>query len=451
MGDVKAGSSRYLPPDFYESYYSRLSKTWVPSPIHSLLDVEHTPGLLSVLAGKPTLSTFPIMSISMDVASPSKTSGELESMKLNETNLALGLQYGTTTGQTGLLGTLTEMQCRLHGLKRDLSWRISLGCGGTDMLYQALTTLTDAGDSVLLEGPTYTGALSMLGPLKADCVSVAVDGEGIVPSALAELLEKWPSDKKRPRYLYTVPYGGNPTGATAPTSRRREVLALARKYKFLIVEDDPYYQLYYEDDERPHSYLQLEAEDDGPKGLVLRIDSFSKVLSSGIRLGFATGPAPLLEKMSMLAAVAILQPPSISQSIVMTLLTNWGLDGFEEHCRSVSAFYRARRDTFDKAARKHLKDTGLADYTLPVSGLFFWIKLNIPSPSDDEEANAYDVIRTKAFAKGVLALPGSDFFADERKSSYVRASFSMLNEEDTEEAMRRLAEVVREARGETQA
>lgn len=129
-----------------------------PCTVHHLVDLENTPGLISVLAGKPNGSTFPIMSITMEVSSPGfSTNGELETIPLDEKSLALGLQYGTTAGQTSLLNLLVEMQCQLHGVTKDSSWRLSLGCGGTDLLYQALKTLTDPGDVVLVEvsSPTF--------------------------------------------------------------------------------------------------------------------------------------------------------------------------------------------------------------------------------------------------------------------------------------------------------
>ncbi|KAF8322648.1 TdiD protein [Clavulina sp. PMI_390] len=384
----------------------------------------------------------------MDVRSPippfEESTITIEGDRMDE-----ALQYGPTIGHKDLLSVLTKMQVENHGRAVDPSWRISVGAGSQDLLYKVFQTLTDPGDVVLVEAPTYAGVIPNLISRQADCVEVPVDGEGIVASALEEMLANWPWGKKMPKYLYTIPYGCNPSGATASLERRVKVLELARKYKFLILEDDPYYLLYYGDAPRPASYFELEGKDGHPTGIVLRFDSLSKVVSSGLRIGFATGPIPLLTKMDLLTQSANLQPSSTAMSIAMALLTNWGVEGFKAHCYNVSQFYKGRRDVFEKALNKHLP--GLVEYTSPVSGLFLWFKLKIPPPVDDltaTEGDSHDLIRNKAFANGVLALPGTVFFASGKRTAYVRASFSVLNDEDTDEALRRLGEVVKQARAE---
>ncbi|KAF5359363.1 hypothetical protein D9756_003591 [Leucocoprinus leucothites] len=123
---------------------------------------------------------------------------------------------------------------------------------------------------------------------------VATDAEGISASSLRSRLENWPAGKPRPKVLYTVPYGCNPTGMTATLERRVEVLKLAREFDFIILEDDPYFYLYYGTAPRVPSYFSLEKELLPETGRVLRFDSFSKVLSAGMRLGFASGPEPIL-------------------------------------------------------------------------------------------------------------------------------------------------------------
>lgn len=155
---------------------------------------------------------------------------------------------------------------------------------------------------------------------------------------------------------------------------------------------------------------------------------------------------------------------------MLALLNSWGIQGFKDQCHTVSQFYKGRRDVFEAALNKHLG--GMVEYTSPEAGMFLWcvfmwrkvkragfvyvlpllrFQLLIPPPSDDlnsTEGDSAELIRSKAFDNGVLALPGTSFFANGRRSAYVRASFSVLNDEDTDEALRRLAEVVREARGE---
>ncbi|KAF7789633.1 hypothetical protein EIP86_000579 [Pleurotus ostreatoroseus] len=228
---------------------------------------------------------------------------------------------------------------------------------------------------------------------------------------------------------------------TATVERRREVLALAREHNFMILEDDPYYFLYYGDAPRSPSYFSLELEQ--PEvGRVLRFDSLSKVLSSGIRIGFLSGPEPLLQAIDMHTAVASLQTPSLTQTISYALLNSWGYDGFKTHTEAVSQFYRGKRDVFEAAMKRHLG--GLAEWTTPEAGMFFWFKLLLV-PDADGEGDSATLIREKAVEKGVLALPGTVFLPNGRKTAYVRASFSLLTPEDVEEAVKRLRDVILEA------
>lgn len=234
------------------------------------------------------------------------------------------------------------------------------------------------------------------------------DADGISSASLRAILEGWPTGKPKPRVLYTIPvsparnnslyhvlktvfqYGGNPTGATATLARRREVLQLAREHDLLIMEgmslppllprssskaDDPYFYLFYDSEEkRAPSYFAMERADAScaghPVGRVLRFDSISKILSAGMRIGFASGPAPLLRAIDAHTATANLQPASLTQAVAHALLAAWGHTGFLAHTRAVSTFYREKRDVFEAAMQRHL--AGLAEWSPPQSGLFFW-------------------------------------------------------------------------------
>ncbi|KAG6856267.1 hypothetical protein H0H87_005952 [Tephrocybe sp. NHM501043] len=273
-------------------------------------------------------------------------------------------------------------------------------------------------------------------------IEVETDARGIKSSSLRSILENWPAGKQKPRVLYTVPYGCNPTGMTATLERRKEVLALAREHNFLILEDDPYYFLYYGKAARYPSYFALEAEEP-ETGRVLRFDSLSKILSAGIRIGFVSGPTRLLQALNAHTATSNLQTSSLTQVIVFKLLESWGYAAFVKHTEKVSAFYREKRDVFEAAMNKHL--TGLAEWDTPEAGMFFWFKLLLgddPSVEGDSQA----LISEKAVREGVLALPGTAFLPNGRRSAYVRASFSLSTEDDVNEALRRLAKVVRDAR-----
>lgn len=362
-----------------------------------------------------------------------------------------GLQYGDTAGLPVLLEWLYGLQDVSHGRKKGEGWRISVTSGSQDAIYKAVNAMLDPGDAVLVESPVYAGVLPLFESLNAKLIEVETDAEGIKSSSLRSILENWPTDKSKPKVLYTVPYGCNPTGMTATIERRKEVLALAREHNFLILEDDPYFYLYYGASSRPPSYFALESlvqtelqqagliHPGTEAGRVLRFDSVSKVLSSGIRIGSVSGPATLLNAMDMHTASASLQTPSLTQTIAFALLDSWGYDGFIKHCETVSLFYKEKRDVFEKYMKKHLG--GLAEWTPPEAGMFYWFKL---LSFDGTPGDSETTIRTKAFNKGVLALPGSAFLPNGAQSAYVRASFSLLSEEEVDEALKRLKAVLEE-------
>ncbi|KAI0695366.1 PLP-dependent transferase [Cytidiella melzeri] len=430
-----------FPADFYSAFLSDAAKERKPSPIRALFPLENNPGLISLLAGKPNPTTFPLTSIKLTSRSPTNPGEEIVT-EISGSVLEEGLQYGPTAGIPDLLNWLYGLQETAHGRKKGEGWRISVGSGSQDLIYKAVLALINPGDPVLVESPVYAGVLPMFSSLHCDMIEVATDDKGISSQSLRTILENWPASKPKPKALYTVPYGCNPTGMTAVLERRREVLQLAQEHNFLILEDDPYYFLYYGIAPRSPSYFALELE--LPQvGRVVRFDSLSKILSAGIRIGFMSGPEPLMQAIDMHTGTSLLQTSSLTQSITFSILNAWGYDGFKTHTHAVSQFYREKRDVFETAMRKHL--AGLAEWTSPEAGMFFWFKLLIGTDSD--EGDSQSIIRDKAVERGVLALPGTAFLPDGRTTAYVRASFSLLAPEEVDEAMKRLKEVILDARG----
>ncbi|CAE6343677.1 unnamed protein product [Rhizoctonia solani] len=436
----------------YSRFLSRRTTLRTIDGIRGLLPLEKTPGVISLLAGKPNQSTFPVDEISITLRAPnapqpySQSGGEpvLETLKISGDLLATALQYNFTDGVPDLRELLADFQFQEHGVTvDDVNLQLTVGSGSQDLMYKIFTCLIDQGDAILVEAPVYAGVLPILQTLEPNMIEVGTDSDGISIDHLCEILTNWPKDKPKPKALYTVPYGCNPTGATTPLDRRKEVLKLAEEHDFLILEDDPYYYLYFGSTERAPSYLTLEnASLNGTQRRVLRLDSFSKVLSSGMRIGFATGPPGLIKPMNSHTSAANLQANSTTQVIALAMLKHWGYNGFRAHISNISGFYRAKRDAFEACMYKHFRPEGekpLAEWTRPEAGLFFWFKLNVP----DEDS--YQLISTKALAGGVIAVPGKIFFPSGRKTAYVRTAFSVMDIELVDEALRRLAKVVKEA------
>ncbi|KAG8981199.1 hypothetical protein FRC05_004100 [Tulasnella sp. 425] len=462
---------RVLPASFYDSYLSDTAKRYLPSPIRKVIPLSRIPGMLSLFAGLPAPETFPFQQLTVTVSHPDTANRDKSTtLTLEGEVLAEGLQYCDTAGIPKFVDWLCELQERYHGRKRDTEgWALSIGCGSQDVLSKAFTSLLNEGDSVLVEAPVYAGVIPIFDLHKCHAAEVSTDADGILADDLEHILQNWPKDKRKPKLLYTVPYGCNPTGASATLERRLKVLQLAREYNFLILEglsfttcqrsggfkkvessliDDPYFYLYYGDAPRPPSYFQLEKEIAGPIGHVVRFDSFSKILSSGMRLGFVSGPTPVVTAINLITSSSTLQPSSFSQVVAYSLLSHWGYEGLQNHVDHIAGVYRRKRDLFAEAMRKHLE--GLAEWSTPEAGMFVWFKLLLPPVPGSDEGDSEDVIVRRALKEKVLALPGTSFFTNGRTSAYVRASFSVLPEEQFDEAMRRLAAIIKEVRKEAE-
>ncbi|TCD61660.1 hypothetical protein EIP91_008108 [Steccherinum ochraceum] len=417
MGDMMP--LNVLPDDFYSQFLSTIAVNRTDDAIRTLMPLETRPGLISLLVGKPNSASFPITSLSFTAQDPVDPSKEIP-IQLTPEELAVGLQYSPTIGIPELTDWLYQLQEASHGRKRGEGWTLSVGNGSQDLIYKAVTSFVNPGDSVLLETPLYAGVIPLFQTIQCDIHEIATDAQGIC-------------------------YGCNPTGMTASLERRLEVLRLAHEHNFIIFEDDPYYYVYvyYGTSPKPPSYFSLEREQ-ATVGRVLRFDSLSKVLSSGLRLGFASGPAALMTAINRHSTNANLQPNSMAQVLAIAVLSRWGHKGFFEHTERVSQLYRARRDVFEDALRRHL--TGLVEWTTPVSGMFMWFKLLLTEGEEDGEGDSEAAIRTHAFERGVLALPGTVFLPSGRKTAYARASFSLLEPDQVDEALRRLREAILDAR-----
>ena len=231
--------------------------------------------------GFPNAHTFPFKKITIDTKDDKQFI--LEGSKLQS-----ALQYLPTPGLPSLVKWLQELQEQIHGphIKTDLV----VTSGSQDGLCKAIEMLMEPGSPVVVEEFIYAGTLTILNPYCPEYLVVKNDSEGMIPDSLRSVLAKAAT---KPKVIYINPTGANPTGTVLTESRRKEIYAIASEYNLIILEDDPYFFLQYLPN-RPSSFLSLDTE-----GRVLRFDSFSKVLSSGIRLGFVTGPPPLIERINL--------------------------------------------------------------------------------------------------------------------------------------------------------
>lgn len=320
-----------------------------------------------------------------------------------EYDLATALNYNQAQGSPQLLRWVTEHTELVHSPPYS-DWACSLTIGATGALEQALRMLCsgERGDAMLTEEFSFSTALETALPLGVRIVGVPVDAEGLVPNELDRIMADWREDVqgRRPHVLYTVPSGQNPTGATQGLERRREVMECARRWDLVVIEDDPYYYLQM-DEHRANdssnttgngtngsvsapprtpqaaetvdaflenllpSLLSLDRD-----GRVLRLDSFSKVLVPGARLGWVTGPNQLVERYIRHAEVASQGPSGISQAVLWAIIDReWGHEGLLRWLMRIRGEYGRRRDALLDACEKFLP-RGVVTWVPPRAGMF---------------------------------------------------------------------------------
>ncbi|KAK2750375.1 putative secondary metabolism biosynthetic enzyme [Myotisia sp. PD_48] len=413
--------------------FSRRVQKWEPGVIRSLLPLEALPGMISLVAGKPNPETFPFAKISISLKDSNET------IVLEESDLRDALQYGLPAGNSELIQWFEELQIKVHGIDANDGWACCVGNGSQELIHRAFQVFTDLGDPVLIETPAYPGVAGFLRADGHELVEAASDADGLDPSDLERILLEWPEQRRRPTVLYTVPTGSNPTGRSCTESRKAKILRLAQRFNFMIFEDDAYHFINFEtvSSNRARSYLALEREMNGETGRVVRFDSLSKIISSGMRLGVATGPLPVIQKVIKITENINLQPSSTSQLLVLSLLRHWGHSGFLSHCARAADFYRQKRDAFAAAAERHLK--GKATWDIPTAGMFFWFTLQLPPGKE-----SFGLMSNQGMENGVLAIPGVGFMPNSRKTCQLRASYSLIAEAEMDEACMRIANLINE-------
>lgn len=290
---------------------------------------------------------------------------------------------------------------------------------GLDLVGRALL---DPGDVVLVEGPSYFGAMQAFDAYQVAYRVAPADEHGLIPEALEPLLHQEP----RPKILYTIPTFQNPTGATIPDERRRAILAMTRAANVAIVEDDPYGDIYFTPDPIP----PLRALDPD----VIYLGTFSKTLAPALRMGWMIAPEAILQlaKWSK-EAVDIMSDRFVQRAVTRTIEGGW----LDQHLDDARAFYRERRDALIAALEREMPE-GIG-WTEPEGGFFLWVTLPEGYSSDD--------LLSLAVAEGVGFLPGSCFFPEPAANRGFRLSYPSPDAEDIAEGVRRLGVATRRLLG----
>ena len=332
------------------------------------------------------------------------------------------LQYGPTRGYSPLLESLVPLLARRHIAATSDELLITSGSQqGLDLVARLLVT---PGDVVLVELPAYTGAISAFGNARARLVGVTQDSDGINLKNLDEVCQRERQAGHRVNLLYLVPNFQNPTGLLLGMEKRRLLLEWADRRNVLIVEDDPYGSLYFDDVTRVEETRPIRADD--VSGRVLYLSSFSKTLAPGFRVGWIVAPPTLIDRLETAKQSVDLMTGSLDQRIVCEAIRSGAIDRLAPRLRDL---YRGKRNAMEAALRTEVGDR--LRWTVPRGGFFLWATL--PAGFDDV------TLLASALEQRLVFVVGSAFFVDGAGHDRIRLSFSAPTVERIQEGARRLA------------
>lgn len=395
--------------DSYVDRYAARTHGMTASEIRALFAVASRPEVVSLAGGMPNISDLPLDVVSAAFADLITEHGPV------------ALQYGSGQGDPTLREHIVDVM-GLEGIHAHPD-DVVVTVGSQQAVDLVTRVFCDPGDVVICEAPSYVGALGVFRAFQCDVVHVEMDSDGLQPEALRAAIRSLQAAGRPIKFLYTIPNFHNPAGVTLTASRRPEIIEICREAGVLILEDNPYGLLGF--DQEPMRALRAE-EDEG----VIYLGSFSKTFSPGLRVGWALAPHAVREKLVLAQESATLCPPAFSQMAVSAYLTRHDWQGQIESMRQM---YRERRDAMM---------TALADFmpagcrwNRPAGGFFVWVSL---PPGIDAKA-----MLPRAVTARVAYVPGTAFFADGFGSGSMRLSFCYPTPERIREGVRRLAGVIR--------
>jgi 2-aminoadipate transaminase len=407
------GTSRSSARDLerYAGLFARRTQGMTSSAMRDLMAVIAQPDVISLAGGLPDTSTFPAEDLAALTA------------RMAAESSAAALQYGATEGLEDVKRCIVEVMAA-EGMSVETD-DVLITTGGQQVIDLVCRALIDPGDVILAEGPTYPGAVPVFGSYQADVVQIEMDDDGMRVEELEVQLDRLAREGRTPKFIYTIPSFHNPAGVTMSLERRRMLVRLAKERELLVLEDNPYGLLRYEGAPLPTLY-----DLDGGE-YVIYLGTFSKILSPGLRVGWAAAPHPVLAKLSLGKQAADLCSPSFTQYFVATY---FAARDWRAYLRTLVDLYRRRRDVMLDALAEHMPPG--ATWTRPQGGLFVWARL--PDFIDTTDLLA------RALRENVAFVPGRGAYLDGRGGSEMRLNFSGVTEEEIREGVRRIGKIVRE-------
>nr|WP_232287817.1 PLP-dependent aminotransferase family protein [Verminephrobacter eiseniae] len=376
-----------------------------PSVIREILKITERPGIISLAGGLPSARTFPVSAFAAASAAVLARDG------------AAALQYAASEGFAPLREAVAAF----------LPWKVApeqvlITTGSQQALDLVAKVLIDTDSRVLVETPTYLGALQAFAPMEPRVVSVAGDDQGVL---IDDLRARMGTGADKARFLYVLPNFQNPTGRTMSAARRAALVAAAAELRLVLVEDNPYGDLWY--DTPPPAPLTA----GNPEGCIY-IGSFSKVLAPGLRLGYIVAPAAAYPKLLQAKQASDLHSPGYNQRLVAEVIR----DGFlERHVPTIRALYKQQCAAMLAALDEQMKGLSV-QWNRPDGGMFLWLRL--------PEGMSAQALLPKAVARNVAFVPGAAFYADNADPRTLRLSFVTSTVEQIATGIAALAGAIRE-------
>jgi 2-aminoadipate transaminase len=392
----------------WSASFARRTQTLGGGEITAILSLAGATDVITFSGGFPDPATFP-----RDVL------GEIAA-KLIATDVAVALQYSPTEGLPGLRDYVAGRLASLQG-QRPAAGELMITSGGIDCMELIAKSMVDTGDVVVVEAPTYLGAIMAFRGYEADLRGVPMDDDGMRVDLLADLL----ATGLRPKVLYTIPDHQNPTGLSMAADRRAELVDLARRYHFLILEDVAYRELGFEDTAPPSLWSQA-------PDVVVQAGTFSKTFFPGVRLGWAAGPSEIITQL----VTAKQNSDQCSGALGQRMLEEYGRGGhLDRQLVESRALYARRAALMNDALRAHMPDG--TTWTSPRGGFFTWV-----TAPDGVDTVA---LSPAASARKVAYVPGQPFYPGQGGATQMRLAYSRVSDELIDEGARRLGDLVRTA------
>jgi 2-aminoadipate transaminase len=403
----------------YEALFAARTRGMKSSAMREMMALTERPEVISLAGGLPDTSTF------------APALYEKLMTEVAEESTARALQYGPTEGMAATVRCIVEVMAA-EGTDVDPS-EVIVTTGGQQVIDLVSKALIDAGDVIVAEAPTYPGAVPTFSAYQAAVEQIEIDADGMPIDELESVLDRLQSEGRTPKFIYTIPNFQNPGGVTMSLARRRRLVEVARERELLILEDNPYGLLRYEGEPLPTLYsLDAEAVGRGGSDLVIYLGTFSKILSPGLRLGWAVAPRPVLEKLNLGKQGTDLCSSPVTQMFVAAYFAERGAEDAEwvEYVGRLKDLYRRRRDVMFEALEENFGRR--ASWTRPEGGLFIWATLD-----------GVDTTDLLARSEGVAFVPGRAAYMDGRRgSSSMRLNFAGVPDEDIREGIRRIGRIM---------